>query len=172
MEVTCNLMGHIVDFQFPAGLGITNDDVIFKRRLRDGTKNYLPYEICIGDGAYRGCEHCLVKFPENYNQLWLPGAGGVRGKFIFFPLSPVQKRANKAISEVRQRVEHMMFLCLSKHKLFRLAYVGDYGPLVSAVHVACQFANLQIKLASANATPANGFSRYRDTIGPWRHDGL
>jgi len=140
LELTCNLMGHIVDFQFPAGLGTHNDNVIFNRRLLDGTKVFEPWELCLGDGAYRGCPHCLCKFPVNFNDIWLPAPR----RWVHFPLNDVQEAANEAISEIRQRIEHIVHLASTKHRMFQLAFQGTYHNLVHAVHVSVHMAALQI----------------------------
>ena len=124
-------------------------------------------EMCLGDGAYRGCLHCIAKFPLNFNQLWDP----LRRRFVHFDLNEAQQEANRIISKPRQRIEHAVYLCSSKHRLFRVAYQGYYPELVGAVHISVHFANAQHKMASVNGTAGNGFSRYRDTVGPWRHDG-
>ena len=125
LELTCNFKGDIVDFCFPAGIGITNDNVIHDRRVRSGSKAFLPWEMCLGDGAYRGCLHCIAKFPLNFNQLWDP----LRRRFVHFDLNEAQQEANRMISKPRQRIEHAVFLCSSKHRLFRVVYQGYYPEL-------------------------------------------
>jgi len=168
LEVSCNFMGHIVDFQFPAGLGITNDNTIWNRRLADGTKVLEPWEYGMGDGIYRGCPQMIAKYPLNFNQIYHP----VLRRYIHVPLTDVQTTANETISEKRQGIEHIVYLCTSKHQLFLQAYQGEYEPLVHAVHIAVHLANVQIKMSSANGTAANGYSRYTDITGPWNHDGI
>jgi hypothetical protein len=167
LEVTCSMMGHIVDFKFPAGLGTVNDNQIHNRRVAAGEKQYLPWEFSLGDGAYRQCPHILAKYPANTNYLYDPHTGK---RDVEIPLHPFQQIHNERLNHDRQRIEHIVGLINKKHKLFQCKWQGEYGPLIDMVNVVCQLTQLQIARASKNGTVRNGFSRYNDVIGPWRHD--
>lgn len=167
LEITCSLMGHIIDFKFPAGLGTQPDNTIHNQRIRSGEKQYLPWELSIGDGAYRQCPHIIAKYPENVNYLYDPATGK---RDVKVRHHPYQRAHNQRVDKNRQRIEHIVGLVNVKHRLFTIKYQGEWRPLINAVHVVCQLTQLQILRSCKNGTAANGFSRYNDTIGPWRHD--
>jgi hypothetical protein len=167
LEVTCSLMGHIVDYKFPAGLGTTPDSTIHNRRVRTGEKQYLPWELTLGDGAYRQCPHILAKYPSNTNYLYDPRSGK---RDVVVALFPYQQAHNQRLNHDRQRIEHIVGLINKKHKLLTLKWQGEYTPLIDAVNVVCELTQLQIMRASKNGSQHNGFSRYTDNIGPWAHD--
>ena len=168
LEVTSNLMGHIVDFEFPCALGGSNDHTIHNARVRSGEKRFLDWELCLGDGIYFGADHILAKFPRNYNDVKLRRGG--HDIVIKMPLTPEQAAAGREISHDRQRIEHTVGL-LNRHRLFRQAWSGHMGPLTWAMHVTCHLTNMKVRMLGINGTAANGYSRYSDVIGPWPHDG-
>ena len=164
LEVTCNVMGHIVDFKFPAGLGTSPDYTIHNCRVQAGEKAFLWWEWCLADGIYFGSEHVIAKFPRNFNDIT------VGGRKIHIPLTRVQSAANRVISHDRQRIEHIVGL-INRHVLFRLSWSGCHLLLARAMHVTCHMTNIKIRLMAVNATAQNGFARYADVIGPYPHDG-
>ena len=74
------------------------------------------------------------------------------------------------ITAARQRVEAAVGEINDNHRLFQLAWQGELAPLRDAVHVTVHTTQLAIEMGSVNATPENGYSRYADVCGPWRHD--
>ena len=116
------MMGHIVDFKFPAGLGTVNDNQIHNRRVAAGEKQYLPWEFSLGDGAYRQCPHILAKYPANTNYLYDPHTGK---RDVEIPLHPFQQIHNERLNHDRQRIEHIVGLINKKHKLFQCKWQGD-----------------------------------------------
>ena len=122
----------------------------------------------MGDGAYFGCVGCIAKFPLNFNDTHVPGAG-----MVHVPLTEVQRAANSVISRNRQRVEHIIGLVKGEHghRVFQLKWDGNITTLASLMHVTVHMTNIKIKMCGINGTAANGNSRYFDVVGPWPHDG-
>ena len=165
MELTCNLMGHIVDFAFPAGLGGASDFAIHQSRVQRGEKVFLPWESQIGDGAYFGATGLIAEFPESFN--WQT----VNGRVIKVPLTATQKAARAPIRRERQKIEHIVKMVRGKHNALRLPWDGKTSTLIALVHVTVHMTNIKIKMCGVNGTAANGNSRYSSVIGPWPHDG-
>ena len=166
-EVTCSLKGHIVDFKFPAGTANTSDFTIHNDRVASGDLVFEPWEICLGDGAYRGARHCLARYPRNFNFIYVQRAG--RRRTTPVPLNPAQKATNRTISHDRQRIEHIVGL-IQRHDLFETKFGGKLERLRDAVAVTMHMTNMKIKMCGTNSTAENLHSRYADTIGPWPHD--
>ena len=166
LEVKCSLMGHIVDYKFPASVGTINDNVIHNQRVASGDLVLRDWEVGLADGAYRGCDHILTKFRRDHNRLWDPH----RRSWVHIPHTPAQVKANEMISHDRQRVEHIVKLCTA-HDLFKARnWQGEYDPLVNAVNVTVEMTQMQIFHSTRNGNQQNGNSRYADVIGPWPHN--
>ena len=93
---------------------------------------------------------------------------GCNGRGV--PLTDDQLTFNAVITAARQRVEAAVGEINDNHRLFQLAWQGELAPLRDAVHVTVHTTQLAIEMGSVNATPENGYSRYADVCGPWRHD--
>ena len=165
-EVTCDFRGHIVDFKFPAGTANASDFTIHNQRVADGEIVLHPWELGMGDGAYRGCTQLLAKYPENFNYAY---DRATRYRSIVVPLTDEQELLNAMVFNPRQRIEHTVGQ-VSYHALCRTKYRGAYEPLCDAAHITMHLTNMKIRMCSVDATDANGRSRYADVCGPWRHD--
>ena len=130
--------------------------------MATGGKQYLPWELTLGDGAYRQCSHVLAKYPANTNYLYDPRS---RKRDIVIALHPFQQAHNGRLNHNRQRIEHIVGLINKKRKPLTGKWQGEWAPLIDAVNVVCQLTQLQILRASKNGTAANGYSRYTGLIG-------
>ena len=115
----------------------------------------------------------IILQPPNLNCTCLGGwcQGPARGyQAAHNAQMPVQLTFNAVITAARQRVEAAVGEINDNHRLFQLAWQGELAPLRDAVHVTVHTTQLAIEMGSVNATPEDGYSRYADVCGPWRHD--
>ena len=119
-------------------IGTINDNDI----LNANPPPMLPWEWGLADGAFKDCDHILVKF--------IQPDGGL--------LTVAEVIWNSIFNYWRVRVEHIIG-DVKNHDMFVVPFRGSYALLQCCVRMTVHLTNIKLKMA---------LPRY-DTMGPWGH---